>query len=534
MRYINLTILALLSFVLPLAAQQQGLYIAPDARIQIATGEIFSIYGNVTNDGAFGSSLNSIINFYGKTWNNGNAATLPDESVSGVDGKGGLFRFSGNNPMYGNLGAQQLLGGYSVVGRTGATFPNFEVNNRLGILLSDLSDVKVRNNLNFANGHLFLNGWNLVVGDAKPGTITGYSERSFVVTGSTVAGGFLYRENVDGTAGKIVFPIGTSIDTYAPAEIEYGGAPDDFRARVFDSVYQFAISGNVNKLDFTNKTWNVARVRSDAAEAKVTLQHMDAEEGKDYMTFRSASYVSRYVNNAWDYLESIETFPVAGNITTTNTLRNATMHYRVFKEGLNNNEYFTKASMIYGPYAPAAFIYFNAWRLSENFAQLEWSVIRELNNDRYEIERRFDKDTGFTKAGEVRSKAPNGNITSRLDYQHADPNNYDGWTYYRIKAVSKNERVSYSQIKAVPPFLHIEVWPNPNMGQFQVQVRGEHTDMIMQIVNSLGQIVNQYSVQGEATVRVNNLSKGTYILAFFDQKSNRLMRTHKVIVIDRR
>lgn len=514
---------------------QQGLYIAPNTRIQVFSSEPVSIFGNVNNDGAFGSSLSAQINFYGKLWSNGNASTMPDESTDGVSGKGGTFRFSGNNPLYGNLGAQQIFGGYSVVTRSGATFPNFEVNNRLGILMTDLSDMKVRNNLHFVTGHIFLNGWNLVVGDQQPGTITGYSEQSFVVTGTSIAGGFLYREQVKAGDGKVVFPIGTTTATYAPAAVEFAGVTaDDFRARVFDSVYQFAISGDVNRLDFTNKTWNIARLHSNDGDVKLTLQHMDAEEGQDYASYRSSSYLSRYINNAWDYLESANNFPVAGNLTTTGTLRNATMHIRDFHDGLSTNEYFAKASIVYGPYAPGVFINFTAWRLNDNFAQLEWSVAREMNNDHFEIERRFDKDTSFTKVGEVGSKAPNGNSNIRLDYNNVDPNSYDGWTYYRIRAVSRNGRESFSTIKAVPPFLHIDVWPNPSFGNFEIRIRGEQTDLTMQVVNILGQVVNQFSIKGGGSIHVKDLAKGPYVLVFYDRKTNRMMRTHKVLVLDRR
>lgn len=524
-----------LIFILPLSIRaQQGLYIAPDTRLQVSGSEPVGIYGNVSSNGAFGTSQVAMIHFYGKTWNNGSGATFPDESTDGFSGKGGLFRFSENNPLYGSQGAQQLFGGYSVVTRSGSTFPNFAVNNRLGILLSDLSDMKVRNNLHFMTGHIFLNGWNLVVGDRQPGSITGYSEQAFVVTGSNIAGGFLYREQVDAAAGKVVFPIGTSTTGYAPAALEFSGAADDFKMRVFDSVYQFAISGPANRLDFTNKTWNIAREHNNNDEAKITLQHMNADEGTDYASFRGSSYLSRYINNAWDYLEEPDNFPLPGNLTTTNTLRNATMHYRVFPQGISSNEYFAKSSIAYGPYAPAVFLDLNAWRLSEHFAQLEWAVSREMNNDRYEIERRFDRDTAFTKTGEVRSAVPGGNTNVRQGYRYADANSYDGWTYYRIRAVSRNGRESYSRIKAVPPFLRIEVWPNPSSGHFNVRVRGEHADMIMQIMNMVGQVVNQYAIQGEGDVRVNGLAKGTYLLVFYDKKSSRLMRTHKVTVIDRR
>ncbi len=523
----------LLLFALPLAAQQD-LYIAPGTRLQVAQGEALSIYGNVVNEGALGTADNAVINFFGKAWNNGMGASLPDNSQNGFSAKGGLFRFSGNNPLYGNLGAQQVFGGYNIASRLGATFPNLEVDNRLGVLLADLSDLKVRNTLNFVSGHLFLNGWNLVVGHGNPGAITGYNDQSFIITGTGIAGGFLYREQASAAAGKIIFPIGTSISTYAPAAIEFDGAADDIRARVFDSVYQYAISGIANKLDFTNKTWNIAKSKPGASSVRLTLQHMDADEGRDYAAFRAASYVTRFSNNTWDYVENPGSLPMPGNITTGGTIRNATMHLRVLQDGITTNEYFTKASVLYGPYAPAVFILFNAYRLNENFAQLDWSVNRELNNDRFEIERRFENETDFTKAGEVRSVAPNGNANIRLDYKYADPNAYDGWTYYRIKAVSRNGRVSYSEIKAVPPFLRVDVWPNPNVGQFQVRIRGQQTELFMQIVNSVGQLVNQYEIVGERTIHVSHLSKGTYVLAFYDQATHRLVRTFKVIVIDRR
>jgi hypothetical protein len=488
----------------------------------------------MVNNGVFGTNDNAVINFFGKAWNNGMGATLPDGSQSGFAAKGGLFRFSGNNPLYGNLGAQQVFGGYSIATRLGATFPNLDVNNGLGVMMADLSDMKVRNNLNFSNGHLFLNGWNLVVGDGTPGVITGYSERSFVITGTSIAGGFLYREQVSAAVGQVVFPIGTSISTYAPALIEITGAADDVRARVFDSVYQYAISGIANKLDFANKTWNIAKTRPDAAETRLTLQHMDADEGRDYAAYRAASYVTRFRDNNWDYVENPGSLPVAGTITTTNTLRNATMHLRILKDGITTNEYFTKASVLYGPYAPAVFILFNAYRLNESFAQLDWGVSRELNNDHFEIERRLENETDFTTVGQVPSMAPNGNTNLRLDYKYADANGYDDWSYYRIKAVSKNGRVSYSEIKAVPPFLRVDVWPNPSYGQFEVRVRGQQTDLLMQIVNGMGQLVEQYNIQGETTIKVNHLAKGTYLLVFYDKASRRLVRTFKVVVIERR
>lgn len=530
MKYI-LTIF--MSCLLGIAASAQDTVFVPAvSTIGVLTGDPVSIYSNVVNEGAIVTRPNSVINFYGKFWNNVAGSRLLDESIDGLSGTGGLFRFVGNNPRYSNTGMQSIYGGYSAAGKTGVTFPNLEIDNSLGVRIADLSDLKIRHGLSFKNGHLFLNGWNLVVGDKQPGTISGYSDKSFIVTGPDIAGGFLYREQVSSASGEVVFPVGTSIATYAPASVKFAGTVEDFRVRVFDSVYQYATTGPSNRKDFTNKTWNVGH-GAQAASTDITLQHMDAEEGAEYINYRSNSYISRFANNAWDYIDNPEYLPVAGALTSGAALRNATMQTRRFSDGITQNEYFAKASVIYGPYSPAIFLYFNAWRLSRYFAQLEWTTTRELNNARFEIERRYDTDTGFVKVGTLSSLAHNGNSTSKIDYRYPDPNQYPGWSYYRIKSVSKNGRSSYSEIKAVPPFLEVNIWPNPNRGEFQLRVQGNTGPVIVQITNMMGQVLHQYELNGQATVAVKNLSKGTYIVVFYDKGTHRLMRSEKVIVIDR-
>ncbi|UYQ91673.1 T9SS type A sorting domain-containing protein [Chitinophaga horti] len=511
---------------------QDTVFVPSVSQIGVLTGDPVSIYSNVVNEGTIRTNANAIVNFYGKYWNNVAGSFLLDESADGFSGKGGIFRFLGNNPRYTNIGMQSVFGGYNVAGKSGVMFPNLEIDNTLGVSIADLSDIKVRNNLHFVNGHLFLNGWNLVVGDRQPGTITGFNDKAFVVTGPDIAGGFLYREQVNAAAGDIIFPVGTSISSYAPASLKFNGTVEDFRVRVFDSVYQYATNGPSNRKDFTNKTWHIGH-GAQLVSTDLTLQHMDAEEGSEYASYRSNSYVSHFSNNAWDYMDNPEYLPVAGALTSGAALRNSTMQTRRFSDGFGPNEYFAKASVIYGPYSPAIYLYFNAWRLSKYFAQLEWTTTRELNNHTFEIERRFDQDTGFKKVGSLPSLAPNGNSTFKIDYKHADPNQYGGWSYYRIKATSKNGRISYSEIKAVPPFLEVSIWPNPNRGQFQLRVQGNNGPVMVQITNILGQVLHQYELTASAVVQVTNLSKGAYIVVFYDKATHRLMRTEKVMVVDR-
>jgi hypothetical protein len=505
------------------ASAQQGVYIPPGATVWLSGNTNVGIFADMTNNGILGSNPNATFYFLSKLWTNGNGSTLPDESPDGISGTGGTFSFSGIN-----TGQQKVFGGYSFITRTGTSFPNLQLNNTAGLLLDDLSDLKIRNNLHFNSGRLYLNGWNLQVGETSPGTITGYSDYRYVVTGKGIAGGSLYRAGISNAAGKVVFPVGTDDNSYAPAAVLITGAKDMIGARVYDSVFTVAAGGTSYPDSFVNKTWNIRREDNTGGEVDVILQHIDVDELPAYATYRDSSFITRFVTGVWDNVPFLPNKPLAGTLTTSPMSQPATMHLRHFN-ALGSNEFFAKTTL-FGSAKPAVFLSFEAYRIAPFIVQLDWTTSREIYNALFEVERRYEREETFSKIATVPTKAINGNSSVPLSYTYQDPNDYDDWTYYRIKAVGKNGKVSYSEVRAVPPFVQINVFPNPNNGHFKVTIRGIRTEMLMQLTDVWGQVMRQYTVKGDKDFNINELPAGAYFLVIYHKDTMKVAYTCKVIV----
>lgn len=502
---------------------QQQVYIPADGKVW-SFGNV-AIFGDITNEGLLGSNPATLLYFLGKQWTNTYTAILSDESTSGTDGTGGIFRFAGTS------GQQIIAGGYNVASKTGPSFPNLEISNGNGVVLADLNDLKVRNNLNLANGHVFLNGWNLMVGHNTPGTITGYSDKRFIVTGTDIAGGFLYRSRLTSAAGQVVFPIGTTATNYAPAGVVYEGAAEDFKARVFDKVLKLAVSGEMLYDSVVYKTWNIGQENNTTGLVALTLQHMDADEGPEYTVNRANSYISRFSYGAWEIRKSVNDNMQTGTVTTQPMQQAATMHSRGFA-GLGTDAYFIKMTTGTTSYLPVDIIYFNAYRVTYALVDLLWTTTRETNNSVFEIERMLDNETEFKKVGTVNTKAPGGYSTSKLDYYYQDVNDYDGWSYYRIRAVSTTGRYVYSDVREVGPLVQAKVFPNPNQGQFKVKVRGIKTPLIVQVFDTWGQQIRKLEMTGETEVQIKDMPKGTYVLVLTHKESKKQAYVTKVVVIE--
>ncbi|MBV8255510.1 MAG: T9SS type A sorting domain-containing protein [Chitinophaga sp.] len=529
MRKLLLILFLLLNFT-PWLSAQQGVYIPMGSTVWLYNNTQIGIFSSVTNEGILGSNPGSTLYILGKRWVNGLNASLPDESADGKSGVGGNFLFSSLNPILGDVGQQSIFGNYSAIGRQGTSFPNMEVNNGKGVILDDLSDLKIRGTLHFTSGKIYLNGWNLVVGENGPGSITGYSDLRYVVTGNTFAGGYLYRNGINSAANKVVFPIGADDVSYSPGAVLLdGGATDNFGMRAFDSVYTMAIGGTAFRDTFVNKTWNIQRMDNTGGKATVILQHADNTELPAYKLKRDSSYISRFGITGWDKLANTPFKPLPGTLSTTVMLQSATMHMREFID-LGQNTFFSK-TILNVRMDPAVFLVFDAYRTNPGMVKLDWTTSKEINNLQFEVERRYEKDEAFSTIAVVPSKAVNGNSTSPLSYTLNDPNDYDDNTYYRIKAVAKDGTITYSEIRMVPPVFSVQVYPNPNHGNFHVKIRGTKDDMFLQLIDTWGQVMRQYTVKKDADIQFTHMPSGVYYLVLINKDTNKKVYTTKVIVL---
>ena len=178
------------------------------------------------------------------------------------------------------------------------------------------------------------------VGRQGTGTITGFSQRNFIVTGSTMTGGALVR-NTGSVPISLDFPIGTNLDSYTPLTIKYSGLPQSIKFRVADNLYN-----KLNFPEYVNKTWIMKTTVVDpTAKVDLTLQHNSLEEGIVYYKNRDQAYVTRYDSNLtglWDVLPLVPTI-TPGSITQRAAVFSAYMNTRLNVDAIKQIEYFSKS-----------------------------------------------------------------------------------------------------------------------------------------------------------------------------------------------
>jgi hypothetical protein len=174
-------------------------------------------------------------------------------------------------------------------------------------------------------------------------------------------------------------------------------------------------------------------------------------------------------------------------------------------------------------------------RLDPATVQLNWETATEQNNKGFEVERRWQSETAFRVIGFAPSLATGGNSNLLLRYHYADPNNYTGITYYRLKQIDLDNRSTYTLIKAVKGTgeagVTVIMWPNPNKGQFSIRMDGNTKRLPAFITDMNGRVVQQLSIYENTPVNINGLSAGTYIVSIPDAFGKDEAFREKVLVV---
>lgn len=306
-------------------------YIFPSANLYAHPNSNIHIFSDISHSGTFVSYDSALINFYASVWQNNEGSLLPDESDRGIDGKGGVFRFSDH------LQKAQRIRGFNSQPFNG--FPNLRLDNALNVT-ADIGNLHINNNLDFVKGNLILNNVDVNVGRQGTGTITGFSNRNFIVTGSAMTGGGLLR-NTAGVPMVLEFPIGTDLGSYTPLTINYTGIPQSIKFRVANNLYN-----KPNFPEYVNKTWIMSTSLIDpSAKADLTIQHNSSDEGFDYFKNRNLAYITRYdskLTGLWDVLPPVPTI-TPGSITSRTAVFGAYVNTRLNVATIKQIEYFSKS-----------------------------------------------------------------------------------------------------------------------------------------------------------------------------------------------
>jgi hypothetical protein len=170
---------------------------------------------------------------------------------------------------------------------------------------------------------------------------------------------------------------------------------------------------------------------------------------------------------------------------------------------------------------------FNA-NTDKNSVNLKWQTRSEDHIDHFEIER--SRDTNMIWTMILNTKATQ---TSFLySYALTDTRPLSGISYYRLKIVDSDNKVSYSKVQKVingfEPYITRSVWvyPNPINEQLNIEIRGR--GFAYKITDILGRTTLRGEFQDFIAISTSSLNKGVYILELTDKETGITETRHLV------
>ena len=509
------------------ANAQSGFFVPPGGKI-FFNGDSATVFSDVINQGKLGVGKNATINFKGHKWENDNQSFITDESTGGggSTGVGGLVRFVSNDTV-----PQKLTGGYNAATANGPSFYNLQIENFAGVELLG-SSAKVRNELQFVEGVVYVKNNILVVGDGNPGKISGYDSLHYIITDNGGTEGFLLRQGITDANGMVVFPVGSKRNAYTPVGIRSKSMqPDNYYVNVEDGIKRELFRPDLSK-EGVNKTWQIGKqLRPDKDAVEITLQHLNEDEGTTFASNKKNAYVSHYLQKTWD-AGSPQSQPTPGTLTTGPVLVKSGVNSRTFSGIVSSNSYFTKHTGKGDTSSKKTILWLNGYRLDANYARVYWRTNPEINNQYFVVQRRLSSETSFRNIDTVQTLSVNGISLADLNYEIKDPNSYTGVSFYRLMLVDAGNTSTFSNIIAIAPApgkYKLLLWPNPTPDKFFIGLNGEvHVKTII-IWTVIGQKIRQIEVNGRSIIEVTGLIPGTYMVSFVSTEKQ-IIETKKVIV----
>lgn len=504
---------------------QPGFFIPKSGKI-FFKGDTATIFSNVRNEGSLGIGKNAFINFTATSWQNDPQSIISDESNNGVSGTGGWVRFMSDSFR------QRINGGYNAATKSGPSFSHLSIQNKLGVELFQ-SNAKVKKQINFSNGLIYLHDYIIVIGDNDPGKISGYDSTKYFVTDNKAGKGLLIRENITGADGRIVFPIGTKQNSFTPAAVlSKSNQGDDYYVNVFDSVRSAVSTGNNLLSESVNKTWQIGKLnRPGLDDVEITLQHLNADEGNLFTANKQNAYISQFNRSAWD-TGGPQNYPGPGYLTSGMSLTNSGTNSRVFSSSITAASYFTKLTDTSGKYTKTN-LWFNAYRLDTGNVYCYWKTNPEINVKWFVVQRQLSYDTVFRDVAILNSRALGGSSFVELDYSKIDPNNDRGIGFYRLLMINYANDSAYSDAVAVgnkPGEYSIMLWPNPAADVFTLSIHKTLPAKAVVIWNVLGQKVHQEDTNGRTIIKMGGLKPGVYFVSVI-MTNNVIIQTLKLVVV---
>jgi hypothetical protein len=190
---------------------------------------------------------------------------------------------------------------------------------------------------------------------------------------------------------------------------------------------------------------------------------------------------------------------------------------------------------------PVEIVGFKAELCNEDNICFNWLTATETNSNYFEVERATD-DFNFRVIYAANSKAPAGNSYYTISYSGIDKKPLNGINYYRLKQVDNDHHSNYSKVisvhLALEQGLKFLVFPNPNSGEFTVQITGLKNDENITVFlrDTDGSIVYKamhHVTADDSLLKVSSpfkLNHGSYFCSFIIDNTEYVVR----IIVDNR
>jgi hypothetical protein len=182
------------------------------------------------------------------------------------------------------------------------------------------------------------------------------------------------------------------------------------------------------------------------------------------------------------------------------------------------------ANCIFGGILPVKFNSFEAINMGP-INQLIWKTSEEINNDYFQIERSSD-GINWTSILNIEGAGRDSRTIRR--YERFDDAPLKGINYYRIKTVSSDERISYSDVRLIKNShsVGISIFPNPGKGQFTLSGLEKGISHHLRVLDHTGKLILFANTKDEAyRFEMNEVSPGVYFIQVDGKEYLRFVKT---------
>ncbi|MFD2918499.1 family 10 glycosylhydrolase [Terrimonas rubra] len=258
--------------------------------------------------------------------------------------------------------------------------------------------------------------------------------------------------------------------------------------------------------------WNAPEAAADGDLAKKYVVYRFANAAQALSQANNSKHIYAITNNTKVHIP----LPVGGGLGN---------YYVVSSVDKNNNESAVSNGVTYS--LPVVGLQLNVV-LNGNVSNLDWSTLSETNSSYFAIERSTDS-VNFKR---LTSVAAAGNSTDPLQYRDVDVLNTIGVYHYRIRMVSSNGTITYSNIVTVRygnNYENVLVAPNPFTTGFTVYNLQNATTI--QVINLAGQTMLTEQLTGQSVHRIEApaLAPGVYqVKVTFANKKTTVVKVVKL------